>query len=197
VKILLVYCHPNPQSFTAAVKDSAVETLQRAGHQVDVLDLYAEGFEPVMSREERAGYHARGENRVAVAGHLDRVKAADGLLFVYPTWWYAQPAMLKGWLERVLIPHEAFTMPEGNQPIRGLMTNIRFLGVLTSLGSPKWWWWLVGRPGQRILLTGIRALCAPRCRVLWLALHRIDVVGEEVRKRHLEGVRNALQNMSP
>jgi len=192
VKILLVYCHPNPASFTAAVKDAALSTLQAGGHEVDVLDLYAEGFEPVMSRQERLGYHTRAENRAPVAGHLDRVKAADGLLFVYPTWWYAQPAMLKGWLERVLVPHETFTMPEGNQPIRGLMTNIRFLGVLTSLGSPKWWWWIMGRPGQRILLTGIRALCAPRCRTFWLALHRIDVVGEEARKAHLAKVRGAL-----
>lgn len=195
MKILLVYCHPNPESFTAAVRDSAIAALTEAGHQVDLLDLYVEGFEPVMSREERAGYHTRGENRVPVAAHLERMKAAEGLLFVYPTWWYAQPAMLKGWLERVLIPHETFTMPESNQPIRGLMTNIRFLGVLTSLGSPKWWWWIMGRPGQRILLTGIRVLCAPRCRTLWLALHRIDVVGEEARKAYLERLRGVLSRL--
>ena len=111
MKILLVYCHPNPASFTASVKDTALSALQASGHEVDVLDLYAEGFEPVMSREERLGYHTPGENRAPVASHLDRVKAAEGLLFVYPTWWYAQPAMLKGWLELVLIRHETFTMP--------------------------------------------------------------------------------------
>lgn len=193
MKVLVVFCHPNPRSFTAAVKDRAVEALEAAGHRVDLLDLYAEGFDPVMSLEEREGYHTRGENRLPVAGHLDRVKAAEGLLFIYPTWWYGQPAMLKGWLERVLIPHETFTMPEGNQPIRGLMTNIRFLGVLTSLGSPKWWWWLMGRPGQRILLTGIKVLCAPGCKTLWLALHRIDVVDEAARKRHLERVGQVLK----
>jgi NAD(P)H dehydrogenase (quinone) len=192
MKFLVVYCHPRPDSFTASVKILAVETLQSAGHSVDVLDLYAEGFDPVMSAGERGLYHDRGTNRVPVASHLDRVKAADALLFVYPTWWYAQPAMLKGWLERVFIPHETFTMPEGNQPIRGLLPNIRFIGVITSLGSPKWWWWIMGRPGQRILLTGIRALCGPRCRTLWLALHRIDVVGEGARKAHLERVRQTL-----
>ncbi|MCZ8374462.1 MAG: NAD(P)H-dependent oxidoreductase [Beijerinckiaceae bacterium] len=192
MKILLVYCHPRKASFTEAARDTAIAALQGAGHEVDLLDLYAEGFNPVMSEAERAGYHTRGENRLPVADHLDRVKAAEGLVFVYPTWWYAQPAMLKGWLERVLIPHETFTMPEGNQPIRGLMQNIRLLAVVTSLGSPKWWWWLVGRPGQRILLSGIRVLCHPKCRTIWLALHRIDVVGEEARKAHLERVRAVL-----
>ncbi|MCZ8183331.1 MAG: NAD(P)H-dependent oxidoreductase [Beijerinckiaceae bacterium] len=192
MKILLIYCHPCKGSFTEAARDVAMAALQSAGHEVDLLDLYAEGFDPVMSEAERTGYHTRGENRVPVASHLDRVKAAEGLVFVYPTWWYAQPAMLKGWLERVLIPHETFTMPEGNQPIRGLMQNIRVLAVVTSLGSPKWWWWLVGRPGQRILLSGIRVLCHPKCRTIWLALHRIDVVGEDARKAHLERVRAVL-----
>ncbi|CAN1563077.1 MdaB Putative NADPH-quinone reductase (modulator of drug activity B) [Rhabdaerophilaceae bacterium] len=195
MKILLVYCHPNPESFTAAVRDAAIAALEASGHQVDLLDLHAEDFVPVMSRAERAGYHTRGENRVPVAAHLDRVKAAQGLLFVYPTWWYAQPAMLKGWLERVLVPHEAFSMPEGNKPIRGLLTNIHFLGVLTSLGSPKWWWWLVGRPGQRIILSGIRALCAPQCRTLWVALHRIDVVGEGARQAHLARITRSLRKV--
>ncbi len=78
MKILLVYCHPNPESFTAAVKALAVETLQRAGHEVEIIDLYAEGFDPVMSRDERAGYHTRGENRVPVATHLDRVQRRMG-----------------------------------------------------------------------------------------------------------------------
>jgi NAD(P)H dehydrogenase (quinone) len=195
MKILLVYCHPNPESFTAAVKATALEALTRAGHTVDVLDLYAEDFEPVMSRAERENYHTPSINRAPVEAHLARIQAADGLLFVYPTWWYAQPAMLKGWLDRVFVPHEAFTMPQGDLPIRGLMTNIRFLGVLTSLGSPRWWWWLMGRPGRRILLTGIRALCAPRCRTLWLALHRIDVVGEAERNAHLAKVGQKLERL--
>ncbi len=192
MKVLLVYCHPRADSFTAAAKAVALESLLANGHQVDVLDLYAEGFDPVMSADERGRYHESGTNREPVAEHLARVKAAEGLIFVYPTWWYAQPAMLKGWLERVFLPHETFSMPEGNQPIRGLLPNIRLIGAITSLGSPKWWWWLMGRPGQRILLTGIRALCAPACKTLWIALHRIDVVGEEARKAHLQRVRQAL-----
>jgi len=195
MKILLVYCHPNPESFTAAVKATALEGLARAGHTVDVLDLHAEGFEPVMGRAERADYHTPVINRAPVEAHLARVQAADGLLFVYPTWWYAQPAMLKGWLDRVFLPHEAFTMPQGDSPIRGLMTNIRFIGVLTSMGSPRWWWWLMGQPGRRILLTGIQALCAPRCRTLWLALHRIDVVGDAERTAHLGRVRQTLERL--
>jgi NAD(P)H dehydrogenase (quinone) len=189
MNILLVYCHPNPESFTAVVKAMALEALEQAGHRVDVLDLYEEGFNPVLSRDERAGYHTRGENALPVADHLARLKAAEGLVFIYPTWWYGQPAMLKGWLDRVFIPHETFTMPEGNQPIRGLLPHIRFIAAITSLGSPRWWWWMMGRPGARVLLTGIKVLCAPRCRTLWLGLHRIDVVGQGAREAFLARVK--------
>lgn len=192
MRILLVYCHPNPESFTHAVKTVAEAALREAGHAVDVLDLYAEGFDPVLTREGRALYHRQGANRAGIEAHLERLQRAEGLLFIYPTWWYAQPAMLKGWLDRVFIPHETFTLPEGNQPIRGLMQHIRFIGVITSLGSPKWWWWLMGRPGQRILLTGIKALADPRCTTLWLALHRIDQVGPAARKAFLEKVRSRM-----
>ena len=192
MKLLVVYCHPRPDSFTAAIRDVAIEALANAGHAVDLLDLYAEGFDPVMSAAERGDYHTREVNRAPVADHLARVKAADGLIFIYPTWWYAQPAMLKGWLERVFLPHETFSMPENNQPIRGLLPNIRLIVAVTTLGSPRWWWWLMGMPGRRILLTGIRGICAPGCKTRWLALHRIDVVGEEARKAHLDRVRKVL-----
>lgn len=192
MKILLVYCHPGADSFTAALRDAAIAGLESAGHEIDLLDLYAEGFDPVMSASERGLYHSREINREPVAAHLARLKAAEGLIFVYPTWWYAQPAMLKGWLDRVFVPYETFSMPEGNQPIKGLLPNIRLIGAITSLGSPRWWWWMMGRPGQRILLTGIRVLCAPRCKTLWLALHRIDVVGEGARKAFLARVRQAM-----
>jgi putative NADPH-quinone reductase len=192
MNILLVYCHPDPASFTAAIRDIAVETLVAAGHAVDLLDLYAEGFEPVMSRDERAEYHSRDRNRRPVAAHLARLRAAEALIFIHPTWWYAQPAMLKGWLERVLVPHETFTLPEGNRPIRGLMTNIRLIGTITTLGAPKWWWWCMGMPGRRILLTGIRVLCAPGCRTFWLALHRIDTAGAAARAAFLDRVRRRL-----
>ena len=174
MRLLVVYCHPDPESFNAAIRDEAVAALGRAGHEVTLLDLHAEGFEPVMGREERRGYHTRGDNERPVAGHLALLRRAEGLLFVYPTWWYGLPAMLKGWLDRVWVPHATFTMPEDGRPIRPLMTHIRLLGAITTCGAPWWWSKVVGEPGRRTILRGIRALCARRCRTLWLAHYTMD-----------------------
>ena len=70
MRILLVYCNPCADSFTAAVRDTALSALSGRGHDVHLLDLYAEGFDPVMSADERRGYHTPGTNEEPVAGHL-------------------------------------------------------------------------------------------------------------------------------
>ncbi|MEM9762104.1 MAG: NAD(P)H-dependent oxidoreductase [Pseudomonadota bacterium] len=189
MRLLIVYCHPDPESFCAALRDRAVAGARAAGHEVDLLDLYAEGFDPVMSCAERRGYHTPIENERPVADHIARLTAAEGLVFVYPTWWYGQPAMLKGWLDRVFVPGVAFEMPEPNAPIRGGLKNIRLVGAISTLGAP-WWWWTfpMMAPGRRVLLTGVRAICNPKARTFWLGLHEMDSVGPEARGRFLDKV---------
>lgn len=174
MRVLVVYCHPVPHSFTAAVRDTAIAALESSGHEIRLVDLYAEGFNPVLGAEERERYHDPGDNEVAVASHIAHIKWAEALVFVYPTWWYGLPAMLKGWLDRVWVPHVTFTMPTDGQPIRPLMTNIRKIAAISTCGAPRWWMTVVGHPGRRTVLTGIRALCAKRCRTLWLAHYLID-----------------------
>ena len=97
--------------------------------------------------------------------------------------------MLKGWLERVWVPHATFTLPEGARPIGPVLTNIRFLAAVSTLGSP-WWWWTIfmKEPGRRIILRGLRILCAPRCRTLWLALHKLDSASDKRRHNFLAKV---------
>jgi putative NADPH-quinone reductase len=185
VRVLLVYCHPCGDSFNAAIRDTALAALAAAGHEAKLIDLYGEGFDPVLSEQQRRDYHTPGLNERGIEAHLDALRWCEALIFVYPTWWYGPPAMLKGWLDRVWIPHATFTMPEGNKPIGRVLTNIRTIGAISTLGSPNWWWFLMGMPGRRILLSGLSVLCAPRCRTFWLGLHRMDGVDAAERKRFL------------
>jgi NAD(P)H dehydrogenase (quinone) len=195
MRVLVVYCHPDPDSFVAAVKAEAVRALAGAGHDTRLIDLYAEGFDPVLSREQRRAYHTAGANTAGIEGHLAQLRWCEAIVFIYPTWWYAQPAMLKGWLDRVWVPHETFRMPEGNAPITRTLTNIRHIAAVTTLGSPIWWWRLVGEPGRRILLRGLAALCHPRVRRTWLALHRIDTAPAHERDLFLARVRRAMADV--
>lgn len=193
MKLLVVHAHPCPESFSAALRRTVIDALKEAGHTVTLVDLYADGFNPVMSPEERRGYHTPGENEQPVQRYLDMLRSTDGLLFVYPTWWYGPPSILKGWLERVFVPHATFTMPEPNKPISRVLTNIRFVGVVTTMGAP-WWWWKFGvrEPGRRMLVNGLKVLFRPRCRSLWLALHEMDLATAEKRAAFLDQVRAAM-----
>jgi len=176
MKLLLVYCHPDPASFGAVVRQHAAQALKAAGHELREIDLYAEGFQPVLSYDERQSYHTQTERNVAaVAPHVDALRWADGWLVVYPTWMYGAPAMLKGWLDRVWLPGVTFSMPAGNRRlIRGELGNIRlFIGITTS-GSPWWWLKLIGDPGRSLFMKGMRPLYARRCRMRWMQLYNMD-----------------------
>jgi putative NADPH-quinone reductase len=194
MRILLVHCHPCPESYVAALRDAAVAALTQAGHEVDMLDLHSEGFDPVMGADERRGYHTPVSNETPVADHLARLRACEGLIFVYPTWWYGPPAMLKGWLDRVWVPHATFGMPEKGRPIGRVLTNIRLIGAISTLGSPWWWWtFAMGAPGRRILIRGLRPLVSPAARTFWLGLHGMDSTTQETRERFMAKVSGKLR----
>lgn len=172
MQVLLVYCHPREDSFCAALRDAVRAALAAAGHAVDLVDLYAEGFAPALSAAERGRYHEEGANLDGVADHVARLRAAEALVLVYPTWWYGMPAMLKGWFDRVWLPGVAFRLGEG--AIEPLLTGIRRIGVVTTYGSPRWLLWAIGRPDRKLIGRALRRLCARGCRLEWLSLTRMD-----------------------
>jgi len=195
MRCLVVYAHPVETSYCAALCAKTVETLRAGGHEVRLLDLYADGFEPVLSRAERLAYHTPVENEKPVREHLEHIKWAQAMVFVYPTWWYGLPAMLKGWLDRVWIPYVTFTLPTDGSAIRGLMSHIERLVIITSSGSSRWWLMLVGNPGRVTILRGIWALCGWRCRTIFLAHYDIDRSTPESRAAFLARVEARLRRL--
>jgi putative NADPH-quinone reductase len=194
MRVLMVYCHPVEGSFNAAVRDRALAALKSAGHEVDLVDLYKEGFDPVLSTAEREAYLADTAWVVArVQRHVDLLMRTEGLVFVYPTWWYGPPAMLKGWLERTWLPDIAFTVPKkkGEKPAPG-MQHIRWLCCITTSGSPWWWLQLIRDPGRMLFVRGLRALMAKRCKVTWLQLFSMNNVTDADCSRFLARVERVL-----
>ncbi len=188
MKILVVYCHPCADSLTAAVRDRVLKALAAGDHDVRMIDLYDEGFDPVMDDRERRGYHTPGENEKPVAAHLENLKWAEALIFVYPTWWFGLPAMLKGWLDRVWVPYATFLLPEPGRVVQPVLDNIRLIVAVSTCGAPWWMLKFTGDPGRRTLLRGMRAICARNCRTLWLAHYRIDSSTPESRRKFLDRV---------
>lgn len=192
MRVLVVYCHPVPDSFCAAVRDTAVGTLTARGWDVRLVDLYAEGFDPVLGTDERRLYHDHAPIDPALAPHIENLKWAQAVLFVYPTWWYGLPAMLKGWLDRVWATDVAFKLPADGGRIISLVPHITRIGVVTTCGATWLISFLMGQPGRKTILRGMRALCAPRSRTLYLAHYDMDRSTPASRAAYLEEVRRRL-----
>ena len=186
MRALIVFCHPCPDSFNRAVRNVVLARLSGAGAEVRLHDLYASGFSPVLTWDEWKGYLTCPDNRAPVAAQVDDVLWCDTLIFVYPTWWYGLPAMLKGWLDRVLLPDVAFLMPDArHRAIRPNLGHIRRLGVFTTCGASWWLTRVIGAPGRRTLLRGVGFLLARGKRTVFAAHYHMDNSTDASRARHL------------
>jgi putative NADPH-quinone reductase len=192
VRLLIVLAHPLWDSFTAAVAATARERLVAGGHEVDWLDLYQEDFDPRLTEAERATYYADRYDGSAVAALVARLTAADGIVLVFPQWWFGFPAILKGFFDRVFAPGVAFAHGKAGG-ILPRLTNIRLFYALTTTGSP---WWVVrlamGDPVRRVLKRGLASMCAKDVRFHMLSLHDMDRANDEKRLIHLERVRRLM-----
>jgi NAD(P)H dehydrogenase (quinone) len=189
MRALVVYCHPDPASFTSAVRNLVVDKLSRAGVEIRLTDLYARGFQATLSGPEWQGYLHCPSNQNAVADDCADLRWCDTLIFVYPTWWYGLPAILKGWLDRVFLPDVAFLMPDArNRTIRPGLRHISRLGVFTTCGASWWVTRIIGAPGRRTLMRGVGFLCARGKRSAFAAHYLMDSSTPESRQRHLDRV---------
>lgn len=190
MRVLVVYSHPHAQSFCHALLERVLAGLAKNGHEVDLLDLYAEGFDPVLREAEWLDYiHDPRKNIDGVmADHVRRIEWAEGLVFVFPTWFFGLPAMLKGWLERAWLPGVAFDIPEDGGVARSRLRRIRFLGAVTTTGLPWFALQALGYPGQRLIKRCIRVGLAARCKQLWLGQHSIEDSTLDQRQRFLAKV---------
>ncbi len=182
MRVAVVLAHPNPDSFSHELARRAASGLASAGHEVEVVDLYAIGFRAAMSREERAAYH--GDEPVLdprVSTQIDLVRSVEALVFVYPTWWSALPAVLKGWLERVMVPGVGFRFDERTGKIRPNLTHVHHLVGISTYGSPKWYVRAINDNGRRTLMRALRLSCGWRVRRRWLGFHAIDSASHEAR----------------
>lgn len=194
-RALVVYCHPAPESFVAAVRDQVLAGLAAAGAEVRLCDLYADGFDPAFSAAERANHRTPGIE-AALTSYADDLRWCDTLVLVYPTWWSGQPAMLKGWIDRVWVNGVAWTMPEGAARLQRGLGNVRRLVAVTTHGSSKFVNAIEGESGKRTLTRSLRLMCHPLARTAWIALYGLDNADDDDRRAFLDRVERRLRRLA-
>lgn len=182
-----MHCHPDPESFSAAARDRVVAALTARGDEVRVTDLYADGFNPVLSAVERQRHLEPGPDP-SVANHAADLQWCQHLVLVYPTWWSGQPAMLKGWIDRVWVRDVAFDLPSESSRVHARLRNVRRITVVTTHGSSKFVNAIEGEAGKRMVTRTLRAVCHPLVRTRWIALYGLDRASEHDRVAFLDRV---------
>lgn len=167
MRVLVLFAHPDPRSYAAALHQTIVSSLTAAGHEVDDCDLYAEGFDPVLSGAERAAYHDTDRNQASVAGYVARLQRAEALVLSYPVWNFGFPAILKGFFDRIFLPGVSFKLVDGK--VRPALWNIRKLAAVSTYGGARYRAFLMGDPPRKIVKRVIRAVCHPSVHPLYLA----------------------------
>jgi len=208
MRVLIVYAHPEPASFNAALRDAAVDVLRAAGHEVTVSDLYAQGFDAVagpadvVSRQNEAVFNLGMEQMHAaqagafapdVQAELDKLLAADLLILQFPMWWFSMPAILKGWVDRVFAFGAAYDF--GRTWENGVFAGRKAMLSITA-SAPEVAFKPDGRNGdmERVLWpihAGILALCGYSVMPPFIA-HGIPFVGEEAMQAELERYKQRL-----
>lgn len=211
MNVLIVYAHPEPQSFGGALRATAIDTLSADGHTVVVSDLYAEGFQAAAGpsdftdrfnpnlfelgvEQENAAKHDCFSTEVQ--GEIDRLLAADLLILQFPMWWYSVPAIMKGWIDRIF----AFgvTYDFGKTWDRGVMRGKRAMLSFTT-GAPETTFAPDGRNGdiERVLWplhAGVLALCGYDVLPPFIA-YAPAWISQEQREQALELYADRLRNI--
>ncbi len=196
MRALIVYAHPRDGSFNEAIRDIILQRLQGYGVEIRMRDLYDEAFNPVMDKLQLENYQDHLQNKAGLEEYVEDLLWCDMLIFVYPTWWYGLPAILKGWIDRVFLPGIACHMPSGQEKnISPGLKHITRLAIFTTCGASWWLTQFVGSPGKRTILRGVGLLCARHCKTIYLAHYLMDSSTEESRSAHLKKVARKLDSL--
>jgi putative NADPH-quinone reductase len=175
MKWLVVTAHPLPESLCRQLTDHVAGRLAAMGHDVLVEDLYRQGFEPALTAAERESYYSGSYDFSKVAQQAERLKQAEALALIFPTWWFGFPAILKGWFDRVWGPGIAYDHADDFGPIRPRLDNLCKTLVVTTLGAPWWVDFLVmRRPVRRTVKRALLGACARNSSLRFLSLYNSE-----------------------
>jgi putative NADPH-quinone reductase len=186
MKILVLYAHPVETSFNAALHRTIVERLVARGHEVDDLDLYAEDFDPRLTRAERIAYQDPRSPADPSDPYVRRLLAAEALVLSFPVWNYGYPAILKGFFDRVFLPGVSFRMVNGKATPS--LHNIRKAAVVTTYGGSRLRAILMGDPPRKLALRLLRSTIKPFAPVTYMAHYSMNLSTHESREKFLAKV---------
>ena len=195
MKVAVVFNHPYEGSYCNAILESVKSGLQKANHELDIIHLDKENFNPVMTAEDLKAFRDKKPVDLKVIEYKKRLEQADHLVFIFPIWWELMPALMKGFIDKVIFPGVAYDYVNGsNTRMKPLMTNIKGVTVITTMNTPRILYRLIfGNAVQKALMRGTFWKLGYKNRK-WISLNMVKSVSDEKRKSWLSKIEKTFTN---
>lgn len=186
----IVYAHPWDGSYNHAILTSLTEKLETKKEPFQVIDLYKDGFNPVFTAEELKHFH-KGETPYSlVKDYQEKLKQSTELVFIFPVWWWDLPAMLKGFIDKVMLSGFAFIEDQNTGTLQGLLTNIKKTTVISTSTTDKEY--IESEAGNAIQSVFIDRTLADlglkNESTKWIHFSRVNLTTDEKRKQFLKEI---------
>ncbi len=186
MKTLIVFNHPYEGSYCNAILDSVITGLRKANQEFDIINLDKERFNPVMNSEDLKAFRDKQPIDPKVLEYKNRLEQANRLVFIFPIWWELMPAMMKGFIDKVIFPGVAYDYVNGsNTKMKPLLTNIKGVTVITTMNTPRILYRIIfGNTIQKALMRGTFWKLGYKNRK-WISYNMVKQVSDEKRKSWL------------
>lgn len=193
MKHLILYAHPNPKSFSAAILDTTVKSLECKGHQVTVRDLYKMNFDPILKGADFEAFQA-SQKPADIEKEHSYITEADVVVMIYPIWWTGIPAMLKGYIDRVFSYGFAYKYNDQGLPV-GLLAGKKGF-IINTQGTPAEYYDSTGMTDalKKTSDAGILGFCGVES-VGHIFFGAVPAVDDATRKGMLETLKRKLESL--
>lgn len=186
MKVVIVFNHPYQGSFCNAILETVTRGLQDAQHEVDVIHLDNDRFDPVMTSEDLNAFRDRKPIDPKVIDYKTRLEKADHLIFIFPIWWELMPARTKGFIDKVIFPGVAYDYAnDKNTRMQPLFKQLNGVTLITTMNTPKLLYRLIfGNAIKKAMLRGTFWKIGYKNRK-WISFNMVKMVSREKRSKWL------------
>ncbi|MBB3840041.1 putative NADPH-quinone reductase [Runella defluvii] len=197
MKVVIVFNHPYDGSFCNAILQAALKGLQRASHEIDLIHLDKDNFNPIMTSADLKAFRDKKPVDPKVIEYKERLEKADHLVFIFPIWWELMPALMKGFVDKVIFPGVMYDYTNaGNTLMQPLMPNIKSVTMITTMNTPKWLYWsLFGNAIKKAMMLGTFWKMGYKNRK-WISFNQVKMVTQEKRQQWLSQIEHKFSSLN-
>lgn len=190
MRTVIVFNHPYEESYCNAILESVTKGLEKSTHEVDVINLDKDQFDPRMTSADLKAFVEHTAVDPQVIDYQERIRTADHLIFIFPIWWDIMPATTKGFIDRVLSPGLAYDHHPRGFGLVPLLKNLKSIILITTMNKPAIMYSvLIGNLIRKVMVKSVFKTMGYK-NVSWISFTSVKRVSQEKRVKWLNELEN-------